>query len=208
MSHIGTPPVTAENVNGCARALVPASTCFLQGVGGWASCTSAEGGGRRGTSRGDDAVAGRRITARISPRSRSGAERDRTTADSGARLLLSSRPRGCSAEHPTIPHPPEACGGFGTEPGLPRCAGRAARYGRPGGYQSWARASPLVVAPKPHLRGRTPRCDRTTQHRTTLRPTRQPPSPINNIIPARNNPVADEQLARMRTLSSVQSSGP
>jgi hypothetical protein len=35
-----------------------------------------------------------------------------------------------------------------------------------------------------------------------------PPSPINNIIPARNNPVADEQLARMRTLSSVQSSGP
>jgi hypothetical protein len=40
-----------------------------------------------------------------------------------------------------------------------------------------------VVAPKAHQRGRTPRCDRTTRHRTTFRSPRQAPSARNNIRP-------------------------
>jgi hypothetical protein len=45
-----------------------------------------------------------------------------------------------------------------------------------------------VVAPKPHLRSRTPRRDRTTRHRTTLRPTRQAPTTIDDIAPPGKNP--------------------
>ena len=56
-----------------------------------------------------------------------------------------------------------------------------------------------MVAPKPHLRSRTPRRDRTIRHRTTLRPVRQAPSRIDDIAPAGDNPTSQPTDSDQRT---------